>query len=112
MDGLQVLKGGTAKATVYFDTKDATKAALDLNEQEITIGLPDVPAAVEPESIEDIEHRMTAALAEAAVCHNKMKALALSAVQLLVERPIAEHPLFVHPVAGDFPGHASAQKEE
>jgi hypothetical protein len=36
IDGLQVLKGGQGKATVYF-SKDAMHGALDLNGQDVTI---------------------------------------------------------------------------
>ena len=98
MDGLQVLKGGTAKATVYFDTKDATKAALDLNEQGIVIGLPEASATACPETLEEVTQAMTAALAEVALCSRKLVAMADTNVKL-------EHPLFVHPSEGDFPGH-------
>lgn len=41
MDGLQVLKGGQGKATIYF-TKSEMHGALDLNEQDIIIGLPEI----------------------------------------------------------------------
>lgn len=38
MDGLQVLKGGQGKATIYFK-KEEMHGALDLNEQDIVIGI-------------------------------------------------------------------------
>ena len=72
MDGMMILKGGQGKATVYFDTKDATKSALDLNEQEISIGLPNALVPAEPETIEEIERAMTAAHAELAACSRKL----------------------------------------
>ena len=36
IDGLQVLKGGKGKGTIYFD-KDAMHGALDLNECEVEV---------------------------------------------------------------------------
>jgi len=41
VDGLQVLKGGQGKATIYF-SKEAMHGALDLNEQDVVIGLAEV----------------------------------------------------------------------
>ena len=76
MDGLQVLKGAVSKATIYFDTKEATKAALDLNGEEITIGLPDEAAPADPETLESLEYRMTSALAEVSLCSRKLVDLA------------------------------------
>ena len=37
LDGLQVLKGGQGKATIYF-TKEVMHGALDLNESEVMLG--------------------------------------------------------------------------
>jgi hypothetical protein len=88
MDGLQVLKGGTAKATVYFDTKDATKNALDLNEQEISIGLPAAPATAEPNTIEEIEKALTGALSAASFYGRKLVEMAA------VKKEEPGHPLF------------------
>jgi hypothetical protein len=44
VDGLRVLKGGLSYATVYFDTKEATRAALDLNGEEAELLRPGLSA--------------------------------------------------------------------
>ena len=79
MDGLQVLKGGLSKATIYFETKEATKNALDLNEQEIEIGVakaftPDVSEG-SPETIEDIEKYLEVATDTIIIYQKKLFAL-------------------------------------
>ena len=66
MDGMMILKGGAAKATVYFDSKDAAKSALDLNENEVVIGLHDLgPETLdEPETIGQVRVSLKKALEE------------------------------------------------
>jgi hypothetical protein len=81
MDGLQVLKGGLSKATVYFETKEATKNALDLNEQEIVIGIESyTPVVTKPETVEEIveeiEGRLSNAMSDVALYTGKLIAMA------------------------------------
>jgi len=86
VDGLAILKGGQGKATVYFDTKDATKAALDLNEHAVSMELAADPLPDESETIEAIEHRMTVAHAELAVCSRRLIEMARQGLSLFQEK--------------------------
>lgn len=92
------LKGADTISVMLSVPKHDWSEIAKLVMQDVEISAAVSPAPAEPDTVEAIEQRMTAALAEAALCGRKL-------IEMATARQAAKQPLFAHPMQGDFPDH-------